>query len=372
MGTTVNLVMTTFGFLVSTIFIIFVLFRLLCRRLQTRLFVSEWARGSFLNPDGEHGVNGMDPLLLTLFPTIKFSGEVFASQEDATCAVCLGEYEDRDSLRILPQCGHAFHVNCIDAWLRHHPTCPVCRIHLQSSPTRRNILSPLLSEAARSRFSPGAIPESLFEQPLVDSSSPVTGPGSRQQLTSGAVHQHNAHVIQLLETKDCSQVATYTSNSSSQIQESFQVCVVTNGISSTERMPCTGEADDASRDLQRLSRGDAGSMVQVQLQAGDSFCRQNDGSLHTCMLSLSNGFSAARCLVDDDFGHRSSFSSWIRRSHENSIVECSNENVESMTRKELLIDERPEDLVLGWTTLTFHTPNQQQVADDVRLKIDGM
>ncbi|BAS96530.1 Os06g0187300, partial [Oryza sativa Japonica Group] len=43
------------------------------------------------------------------------------------CAVCLCEFAGDDKLRLLPTCGHAFHVPCIDAWLLSHSTCPICR-----------------------------------------------------------------------------------------------------------------------------------------------------------------------------------------------------------------------------------------------------
>lgn len=33
-------------------------------------------------------------------------------------------------LRILPYCGHNFHMACIDLWLEQYSTCPVCRISL--------------------------------------------------------------------------------------------------------------------------------------------------------------------------------------------------------------------------------------------------
>jgi hypothetical protein len=47
--------------------------------------------------------------------------------EPFDCAVCLCEFADDDKLRLLPTCGHAFHVPCIDAWLLSHSTCPLCR-----------------------------------------------------------------------------------------------------------------------------------------------------------------------------------------------------------------------------------------------------
>lgn len=47
--------------------------------------------------------------------------------EAADCSVCLSEFEDGDGLRLLPKCSHAFHVACIDTWLRSHTNCPLCR-----------------------------------------------------------------------------------------------------------------------------------------------------------------------------------------------------------------------------------------------------
>ncbi|KAL8209071.1 hypothetical protein R6Q57_008483 [Mikania cordata] len=49
------------------------------------------------------------------------------------CVVCLCEmYPRHDESRRLPNCDHGiqFHARCIDAWLRDHSTCPVCRSHV--------------------------------------------------------------------------------------------------------------------------------------------------------------------------------------------------------------------------------------------------
>lgn len=46
------------------------------------------------------------------------------------CAVCLCEFEDGEMVRVLPRCGHGFHLECIYMWLHSHPNCPVCRTHV--------------------------------------------------------------------------------------------------------------------------------------------------------------------------------------------------------------------------------------------------
>uniref|UniRef100_A0A7C9DJC3 RING-type E3 ubiquitin transferase n=1 Tax=Opuntia streptacantha TaxID=393608 RepID=A0A7C9DJC3_OPUST len=61
---------------------------------------------------------------ITAFKYKKLDGLVI---EGSDCSVCLIEFEDGDDLRLLPKCSHAFHVSCIDTWLRSHKNCPLCR-----------------------------------------------------------------------------------------------------------------------------------------------------------------------------------------------------------------------------------------------------
>ncbi|KAF1880074.1 hypothetical protein Lal_00022203 [Lupinus albus] len=35
-----------------------------------------------------------------------------------SCSICLADYKDSELLRLLPDCGHYFHKDCIDIWLR--------------------------------------------------------------------------------------------------------------------------------------------------------------------------------------------------------------------------------------------------------------
>ncbi|KAF0934473.1 hypothetical protein E2562_025550 [Oryza meyeriana var. granulata] len=50
------------------------------------------------------------------------------------CSVCLEDVRGGETVRRLPACRHLYHAACIDAWLRSHTTCPLCRSDL--SPRR--------------------------------------------------------------------------------------------------------------------------------------------------------------------------------------------------------------------------------------------
>ncbi|GMJ00248.1 Arabidopsis Toxicos en Levadura 51 [Hibiscus trionum] len=72
---------------------------------------------------------GLDEALIksiTAFRYKKSDGFV----EGTDCSVCLNEFRDDESLRLLPKCSHAFHLPCIDTWLRSHSNCPLCRANI--------------------------------------------------------------------------------------------------------------------------------------------------------------------------------------------------------------------------------------------------
>ncbi|XP_049936122.1 RING-H2 finger protein ATL54-like [Nymphaea colorata] len=78
------------------------------------------------NPSWYINTVGLDESLINSITSCKFkSGEGLV--EETGCSVCLSEFEDGDDLRILPKCSHAFHLQCIDRWLRAHVNCPLCR-----------------------------------------------------------------------------------------------------------------------------------------------------------------------------------------------------------------------------------------------------
>ncbi|KAH1073655.1 hypothetical protein J1N35_025983 [Gossypium stocksii] len=79
----------------------------------------------------EEQIRGLEPIVVATIPALRFNTETFTSIEDTQCSICLGDYQEKQVQRIMPKCGHNFHLSCIDLWLRKQSTCPVCRLPLQ-------------------------------------------------------------------------------------------------------------------------------------------------------------------------------------------------------------------------------------------------
>ncbi|KAK4406570.1 UNVERIFIED_CONTAM: E3 ubiquitin-protein ligase ATL6 [Sesamum angustifolium] len=75
---------------------------------------------------------GLDASVIATFPTFSYAEvkDHKIGKGALECAVCLNEFEEEETLRLLPKCDHVFHPDCIDAWLESHVTCPVCRADL--------------------------------------------------------------------------------------------------------------------------------------------------------------------------------------------------------------------------------------------------
>ncbi|XP_057981383.1 RING-H2 finger protein ATL52 [Malania oleifera] len=72
---------------------------------------------------------GLDESLIKSITVCKYTkGDGLV--EGTECSVCLSEFMEEESLRLLPKCNHAFHIPCIDTWLKSHTNCPMCRSNI--------------------------------------------------------------------------------------------------------------------------------------------------------------------------------------------------------------------------------------------------
>ncbi|XP_043696245.1 RING-H2 finger protein ATL52-like [Telopea speciosissima] len=101
-------------------------------------------RDTLSNTEPWHiSTRGLDESLIKSITLCKYKkGDGLVEGTD--CSVCLSEFQENESLRLLPKCSHAFHPTCIDTWLKAHSNCPLCRANIVfANPLPLQLLSPV-------------------------------------------------------------------------------------------------------------------------------------------------------------------------------------------------------------------------------------
>ncbi|CAK7354622.1 unnamed protein product [Dovyalis caffra] len=144
---------------------------------------------------------------ITVFKYKKYEGMIDGTE----CSVCLSEFQEDESLRLLPKCDHAFHIPCIDTWLRSHKNCPLCRAPIVIESLVAQVASPV----------PATSDLSSREEPQMENSENNTPSGlisSNQAREDGSSEVRNGEeTICRLPIVDESNAGNSSSNSNQSI-----------------------------------------------------------------------------------------------------------------------------------------------------------
>ncbi|XP_078158053.1 RING-H2 finger protein ATL2-like [Carex rostrata] len=112
--------------------LIYIIYSYLSNRHRRRRQLNRRQPRLFFSNRTELSPRCLDQNIIKSIPVIELSlhGDDKVSE---SCAVCISEFTDGEKLRALPQCGHRFHLECIDMWFASHSTCPLCRADINSS-----------------------------------------------------------------------------------------------------------------------------------------------------------------------------------------------------------------------------------------------
>ena len=73
-------------------------------------------------------MKALDPLVVASLPKFMYKPtDQLDLGEVIECSVCLSTIVEEAMVKLLPNCKHTFHVECIDRWLNSNTTCPICR-----------------------------------------------------------------------------------------------------------------------------------------------------------------------------------------------------------------------------------------------------
>lgn len=136
--------------------------------------------------------HGLDPAVIETFPILFYSAikDLKIGKAALECAVCLTEFEDHETLRLLPKCNHVFHPDCIDAWLASHVTCPVCRAKLKVEPGKL---------AADSAAQPAELnPESVQENSAHGLNEEQTQPQNHVAISVDEIQSRDSQVLEMV------------------------------------------------------------------------------------------------------------------------------------------------------------------------------
>ncbi|KAK3161976.1 hypothetical protein QOZ80_1BG0083760 [Eleusine coracana subsp. coracana] len=133
LGHNARLIGTAVAAFVSVLGLALFLHLYICHvRRRTRRRLAEAAAAAALPTTAPPPKGGLEAAAIAALPTAVYGDKDEA--DAAECSICLGAVEEGETVRVLPACGHVFHVPCVDTWLTSSSSCPVCRAGVEPPP----------------------------------------------------------------------------------------------------------------------------------------------------------------------------------------------------------------------------------------------
>lgn len=73
----------------------------------------------------------IDRLPIVKYRSTRTAAITTTSTSDATmCIICQFGFEEDEDIKLMPNCTHSYHVQCIDVWLQDNDVCPTCKVSI--------------------------------------------------------------------------------------------------------------------------------------------------------------------------------------------------------------------------------------------------
>ncbi|CAH9073278.1 unnamed protein product [Cuscuta europaea] len=117
--------------------ILFIFFYFVCKcTCGSRIRSSSRGSGQPPRAQAEAKKGGLDAESVESLPAVTYAsvvvGDGEAEAERNECCICLGLFEEAEMVKVMPDCCHLFHAQCVDTWLSNRSSCPLCRASLDS------------------------------------------------------------------------------------------------------------------------------------------------------------------------------------------------------------------------------------------------
>ncbi|XP_042497605.1 E3 ubiquitin-protein ligase ATL41-like [Macadamia integrifolia] len=138
---------------------------------------------------------GLLPSVIAALPTFIYKkpdntdGAADAA-DTAECSICLSTLEEEETVKLLPNCLHVFHTQCIDMWLSAQTTCPICRAVAEPHAPPVAAEQEQAAEEAQSHGTGDEVvpppPPSISSAPLepLNSMAPISSEGTSEESSS--------------------------------------------------------------------------------------------------------------------------------------------------------------------------------------------